>query len=238
MENPKEKNTIDMELDVKVKKISQLQVEFFEVLGLEERQQIFKEYTTLVNDLTLLENPEKIFVGDINIDEFIYDCISEAKIMKNSFDAPASGQGDDDINMLLEMVYNGQLAEVDFDSITGQDLCKKNAMEQYIMKDISDKNILIFGEKGTGKTNFVQACARQKGSHLFIVPVEQLLDQWKNSGVELIDAMESLSKKAKEPTSILFDDFDKLYSDEKNRNCLKTLLIIDRITEILVDNSN
>jgi len=27
--------------------------------------------------------------------------------MKNSFDAPASGQGDDDINMLLEMVYNG-----------------------------------------------------------------------------------------------------------------------------------
>ena len=163
MEDPKQKEDNNQQhesLDDKVKRISELKVEFFEVPGIPERQKIFKEYTTLVNDLIVLENPETIKVGEVNIDEFIYDCVSEAKIMKNSFDAPASGQGDDDINMILEMVYNGQLAAVDFDSVSGQDSVKKKAMEEYISKEISDQNFLIFGEKGTGKTNFVQACAR------------------------------------------------------------------------------
>lgn len=104
---PQNSNNQDQNIKEIVDRINSLKQEFKAVETQADKEQTFRYFTRTVNILTEMENPEKIFIGEVNLDEFIYDCILEAKSMRAIITNPQtanSSQNSQDANLDLDFI--------------------------------------------------------------------------------------------------------------------------------------
>jgi len=85
------------------------------------------------------------------------------------------------------------------------------------------KGVLMYGDAGTGKTEFSKYIARKWGLSLFLLDVNSMLSKWQGEAEHhLNEALSTLDKES--PCIVLFDEVEKLFMDNSENDTSQRLL--------------
>lgn len=85
------------------------------------------------------------------------------------------------------------------------------------------KGVLMYGDAGTGKTEFAKHVAREWGLSLFLLDVNSMLSKWQGEAEHhLNQALTTLDKES--PCIVLFDEVEKLFMDNSENDTSQRLL--------------
>ncbi len=85
------------------------------------------------------------------------------------------------------------------------------------------KGVLMYGESGTGKTEFSKYVAREWGLSLFLLDVNSMLSKWQGEAEHhLNQALVTLDKES--PCIVLFDEVEKLFMNNSENDTSQRLL--------------
>jgi len=85
------------------------------------------------------------------------------------------------------------------------------------------KGVLMYGESGTGKTEFSKYIAREWGLSLFLLDVNSMLSKWQGEAEHHLNhALSTLDKES--PCIVLFDEVEKLFMDNSENDTSQRLL--------------
>ena len=85
------------------------------------------------------------------------------------------------------------------------------------------KGVLMYGESGTGKTEFSKYVAREGGLSLFLLDVNSMLSKWQGEAEHhLNQALSTLDKES--PCIDMSDEVEKLVMDNSEKDKSKRLL--------------
>ncbi len=85
------------------------------------------------------------------------------------------------------------------------------------------KGILMYGNSGTGKTEFSKYIAREWGLSLFLLDVNSMLSKWQGEAEHHLNhALATLDKES--PCIVLFDEVEKLFMDNSENDTSQRLL--------------
>jgi len=85
------------------------------------------------------------------------------------------------------------------------------------------KGVLMYGDAGTGKTEFAKYIARGWGLSLFLLDVNSMLSKWQGEAEHhLNQALSTLDKES--PCIVLFDEVEKLFIDNSENDTSQRLL--------------
>lgn len=98
---------------------------------------------------------------------------------------------------------------------------------KYMFADVdnrlSPKGILLYGDPGTGKTEFSRYLAREWGIPLFLLDVNSMLTKWQGEAERYLNqALSTLDKES--PCVVLFDEVEKLFNDHSENDTSQRLL--------------
>lgn len=97
----------------------------------------------------------------------------------------------------------------------------------YMFSDVDHrlvpKGLLLYGEPGTGKTEFAKYLGREWGMPLFLLDVNAMLTKWQGEAEHhLNNALETLDKES--PCIVLFDEIEKLFLSDSENDTSQRLL--------------
>lgn len=85
------------------------------------------------------------------------------------------------------------------------------------------KGLLMYGDSGTGKTEFSKYVAREWGLSLFLLDVNSMLSKWQGEAEHhLNQALATLDKES--PCIVLFDEVEKLFMNNSENDTSQRLL--------------
>jgi len=110
----------------------------------------------------------------------------------------------------------------------GNNLCAWVAENKpYMFADVDHrlvpKGVLMYGDAGTGKTEFAKYVAREWGLSLFLLDVNSMLSKWQGEAEHHLNAaLTTLDKES--PCIVLFDEVEKLFMDNSENDTSQRLL--------------
>ena len=85
------------------------------------------------------------------------------------------------------------------------------------------KGVLMYGDAGTGKTEFAKYVSREWGLSLYLLDVNSMLSKWQGEAEHHLNAaLSTLDKES--PCIVLFDEVEKLFMDNSENDTSQRLL--------------
>ena len=99
--------------------------------------------------------------------------------------------------------------------------------KSYMFADVDHrlvpKGVLMYGDAGTGKTEFAKYVARDWGLSLYLLDVNSMLSKWQGEAEHHLNAaLTTLDKES--PCIVLFDEVEKLFMDNSENDTSQRLL--------------
>ncbi len=179
---------------------------------------ILKESVAYLNGLTVQHIKQTLSLCSI-----YYDQISVESIRKTKERLFIHQTGITKVDPETPFYFEQQGFQNDGDALSTWAEKHKAYMFAKVDHRLVPKGLLMYGDSGTGKTEFAKYVAREWGLSLFLLDVNSMLSKWQGEAEHhLNQALATLDKES--PCIVLFDEVEKLFMDNSENDTSQRLL--------------